>query len=138
MALRRLLSQRMQGLNPLGALLAASGTTTSNAWGVAPATALPTSQAEAGCSGRGPVAAPSAWGSIAGYAIDASRRAHIPSRKPAVKKPSAHQWHYCDVNYDPMAPLPLNKVPPYAPAWAQKKEYNRIFWEQYPTKHNRA
>lgn len=68
----------------------------------------------------------------AGYAIDTSKRAHIPSRKPAIKSPRAHQWHFCAKDYDPMAPVPKNDLPPFAPQWAKAKDYEKIFWEQMP------
>lgn len=61
-----------------------------------------------------------------------SLRSYIPSRKPGIKRPAPHQWHYCDVNYDPMAPLPKNHLPPYAPPAAHDKDYHRIYEEGRP------
>jgi len=54
------------------------------------------------------------------------------SRKPAIKKPSAHQWHFCDADYDPMAPLPKAGLPHYAPPWARGKDYAAGFQRGKP------
>ncbi|KXZ41686.1 hypothetical protein GPECTOR_320g27 [Gonium pectorale] len=36
-------------------------------------------------------------------------------RKPGIKRPSRHQWLYCNPNYDPAKPLPLTPRSPFAP-----------------------
>jgi len=36
-------------------------------------------------------------------------------RKPAIKKPQRHQWHFCNPNYDPAERLPKSILPPHAP-----------------------
>jgi hypothetical protein len=60
----------------------------------------------------------------------------IGSRKPAIKRPARHQWHYCSLDYDPMEPLPEQYLPPYAPARAHSKNYGAVFAAGMP-KHNR-
>jgi hypothetical protein len=60
----------------------------------------------------------------------------IGSRKPAIKRPARHQWHYCSLDYDPMEPVPEQYLPPYAPARAHSKNYGAIFAAGMP-KHNR-
>lgn len=66
----------------------------------------------------------------------AGRRAAVASRKPAVKKPARHQWHYCDPSYDPSVappPPPANvRAPPYAPLWAQARDYRQAFLAAAP------
>lgn len=98
----------------------------------------------ASCSGRAWLPQAGAgrampWGmqQHAGYAIDTTKRAYIPSRKPAIKSPRAHQWHFCDVEYDPMKPPPQNKLPPFAPKWAHTKDYAALLREQMPEHHTR-
>ncbi|KAI8467254.1 MAG: hypothetical protein J3K34DRAFT_523859 [Monoraphidium minutum] len=63
-------------------------------------------------------------------------RGLVPSRKPAVKKPARHQWHYCASDYDPMLPHPRDPLPPYAPPRAHAKDYRAAFRTQLP-KHGR-
>jgi hypothetical protein len=60
----------------------------------------------------------------------------IQSRKPAIKRPARHQWHYCSPDYDPMEPVPEQHLPPYASARAHSKDYGAIFAAGMP-KHNR-
>jgi len=68
----------------------------------------------------------------------ANRRAAVASRKPAVKRPARHQWHYCDPAYDPAAaapnpPPPANvRAPPFAPARAQATDFRRAFLDSAP------
>jgi hypothetical protein len=66
----------------------------------------------------------------------AHRRAAVASRKPAVKKPARHQWHYCDPAYDPSVappPPPANvRAPPFAPLWAQARDYRQAFLDAAP------
>jgi hypothetical protein len=59
----------------------------------------------------------------------------IPSRKPAIKRPARHQWHYCNPNYDPMEQVPEQQLPPYAPARAHSKDYRAIFLAGMPKHH---
>lgn len=55
------------------------------------------------------------------------------NRKPAVKRPAAHQWRFCDANYDPMTPAaPDSRLPHYAPPWARKKDYRALDFEHKP------
>lgn len=62
-------------------------------------------------------------------------RGLVPSRKPAVKKPARHQWHYCAVDYDPMLPHPDQPLPPYAPPSAHMKNYKAVVATQMPKHH---
>lgn len=62
-------------------------------------------------------------------------RGLVPSRKPAIKKPARHQWHYCAPDYDPMLPKPSNPLPPYAPPRAHLKDYKAAFRAQMPQHH---
>lgn len=41
-------------------------------------------------------------------------------RKPAIKRPARHQWHYCNPYYDPNRPLPAQMLPPHAPPSAHE------------------
>jgi hypothetical protein len=59
----------------------------------------------------------------------------IQSRKPAIKRPARHQWHYCNPAYDPMEPLPEQHLPPYAPDRAHSKDYRAIFLDNMPKHH---
>ncbi|GBF92183.1 hypothetical protein Rsub_05265 [Raphidocelis subcapitata] len=68
-----------------------------------------------------------------GYATGG--RGLVPNRKPAVKKPARHQWHYCAPDYDPMLPHPSQPLPPYAPPRAHQKDYAAIFSAQMPVHH---
>lgn len=52
---------------------------------------------------------------------DHLKRAFIPNRKPAIKRPARHQWFYCGIDYDPMIEPPDTPLPPYAPKWASYK-----------------
>ncbi len=62
--------------------------------------------------------------------------ARIASRKPALKKPSRHQWFYCDVDYDPLRqPDGFRPLPPYAPEWARAKNYQQIYYKERPKHH---
>lgn len=60
---------------------------------------------------------------------------NIVSRKPAIKRPKRHQWHYCNPEYDPMDPLPQQHLPPYAPAPAFQKDYRAIYYAEKPLHH---
>ncbi|WIA11093.1 hypothetical protein OEZ85_011238 [Tetradesmus obliquus] len=60
---------------------------------------------------------------------------NIPSRKPAIKSPKRHQWHYCNPAYDPMEPLPEQYLPPYASDRAHSKNYRSIFYSNMPKHH---
>ncbi|KIZ01278.1 hypothetical protein MNEG_6686, partial [Monoraphidium neglectum] len=85
-------------------------------------------------SGSDGSAVPGSWQQLRTYATGG--RGLVPSRKPAVKKPARHQWHYCAVDYDPMLPKPSQPLPPYAPPRAHLKDYKAIFNSQMP-RHNR-
>lgn len=63
-------------------------------------------------------------------------QSRIKSRKPAIKRPARHQWHYCNPNYDPWDPLPKQNLPPYAPPSAFQKDYRAIYFAEKPL-HNR-
>eukprot|EP00775_Hariotina_reticulata_P009959 gene9959-10114_t len=56
----------------------------------------------------------------------------IKSRKPAIKRPARHQWHYCNPDYDPMEPLPEQPLPPYASARAHTKNYRQLYFDGRP------
>eukprot|EP00878_Enallax_costatus_P013159 GHUV01013756.1.p2 GENE.GHUV01013756.1~~GHUV01013756.1.p2 ORF type:complete len:284 (+),score=104.59 GHUV01013756.1:3353-4204(+) len=60
----------------------------------------------------------------------------IRSRKPSIKRPKRHQWHYCSPDYDPMDDLPQQYLPPYAPPHAFQKDYRAIYFAEKPL-HNR-
>ncbi len=49
------------------------------------------------------------------------------SRKPAIKRPKRHQWHFCNPAYDPNQPLPPKILPPHAPPAARQQDE----WEAY-------
>jgi hypothetical protein len=38
-----------------------------------------------------------------------------PGRKPAIKRPARHQWHFCNPGYDAAQPLPRKILVPHAP-----------------------
>lgn len=59
------------------------------------------------------------------------------NRKPAIKSPAAHQWHFCNADYDPMQKLPENKLSYYAPPWARAKDYRAINFAQKPVQSGR-
>jgi len=56
----------------------------------------------------------------------------IKSRKPAIKWPARHQWHYCNPDYDPMAPKLEQPLPPYAPERAHHKNYRQLYFDGRP------
>jgi len=56
----------------------------------------------------------------------------IPNRKPAIKRPAPHQWHYCNIDYVPGSPPPKNPLPPWAPDKAYLKDYKAIFLKTRP------
>ncbi|PNW79490.1 hypothetical protein CHLRE_09g417100v5 [Chlamydomonas reinhardtii] len=41
-------------------------------------------------------------------------------RKPAITRPRRHQWHYCNPEYDPAAPLPEVLRSPFGPPGAER------------------
>jgi hypothetical protein len=49
------------------------------------------------------------------------------SRKPAIKRPQRHQWHYCNPTYDPNQPLPTKMLPPHAPPAVEAQDEWRLF-----------
>lgn len=49
------------------------------------------------------------------------------SRKPAIKRPQWHQWHYCNPAYDPNQPLPTKMLPPHAPSPVEAQDEWRLF-----------
>lgn len=49
------------------------------------------------------------------------------SRKPAIKRPSRHQWHFCNPNYDRSQPLPDKMLTPYDPPTAALQDE----WQTY-------
>lgn len=59
----------------------------------------------------------------------------IQSRKPAIKRPARHQWHYCSPDYDPMMPKPMQHLPPFAPARAHEKDYRAVMLAGMPKHH---
>jgi len=52
------------------------------------------------------------------------------SRKPAIKRPARHQWHYCNPNYDPQHPLPPKMLTPYTPPTNLHQDEWQIFRTQ--------
>jgi hypothetical protein len=137
----RQLGQRLLGLRPAAcsgtSAFAAAGASLTHASAALGGLAAPQPQPVASSSGRGAPAGPWCWEQQHGYAVDARRRAHLPSRKPAIKKPNPHQWHFCDINYDPMTPLPLSRVPPYAPPKAHEKDYREVMLANMPARRTR-
>jgi hypothetical protein len=115
---------------------AASGPPTLQTAGLASASAGTTAGAGAGTSSARPAGARSALQPqpARGYATG-GRGLVLPSRKPAVKKPARHQWHYCAPDYDPMLPHPSQPLPPYAPPRAHQKDYAAVFSAQMPRHH---
>lgn len=53
------------------------------------------------------------------------------SRKPAIKNPSRHQWHFCVPTYCGEKP-PKNPLPPFAPLAAKLKDYFAIYIKHKP------
>ncbi|KAF5838135.1 hypothetical protein DUNSADRAFT_3330 [Dunaliella salina] len=51
-------------------------------------------------------------------------------RKPAIKRPARHQWHYCNPNYDPQHPLPPKMLTPYTPATNLQQDEWQVFRTQ--------
>ncbi|KAJ9518884.1 hypothetical protein QJQ45_026271, partial [Haematococcus lacustris] len=49
------------------------------------------------------------------------------SRRPAIKKPARHQWHFCNPNYDKHQPLPAKMLPPHAPPSAERLDEWKLF-----------
>ena len=137
-----LLRQALLAAEPLATMAAAARCSTSNSGAPLLAATSAAAAAIAGPSGRGlATAAPAAWPSSgavttttpAAAAADplagapgqprSLPRGLLRSRKPAVKRPARHQWHYCAPDYDPMLPHPRAPLPPYAPPRAHLTDY---------------
>ena len=59
------------------------------------------------------------------------------SRKPAILRPSLHQWRLCSPLYDPAVSPPRQHLPPYAPERAQKKDYRAMMLASKPVSFHR-
>ncbi len=55
-----------------------------------------------------------------------------PSRKPRIKRPQRHQWHFCNPLYDPNQPLPPKILTPHAPFNAREQDDREVYKRLFP------
>lgn len=48
-------------------------------------------------------------------------------RKPAIKRPARHQWHYCNPGYSADHPLPPKMLTPFAPPSTLQQDEWQVF-----------
>lgn len=67
------------------------------------------------------------WGWVA---ASATQRGNQRSRKPAIRKPARHQWHFCDPTYSPHEPLPPKALTPFTPPTNLRQDEWQLFRAQ--------